>query len=243
MCPLRPGLRRVRTGVLAVPRPLPAGQGRLSQIDGNIWTHLARWHGVQQVIKTKKNNVYNVIIEATSTMMGLPGCRFPDCDEPYPRREDLRKGSEPTDRSSLTVQRDYGFWCPRELKIEPELGYSFMGRKDCSAPCPSMYFSQQEVTFTRYFIGVTSIVCLSATLFTFLTFLIDVTRWVRLLWLWYVPLKVASLINCSFPQQVPIPGATHHLLCCVLCHGVAGVLLGLLVGGHCRVQHSQPHAV
>ncbi|XP_037104376.1 frizzled-3-like [Syngnathus acus] len=102
--------------------------------------------------------------------------RFPDCDEPYPRREDLQKGSEPTDRSPMSVQRDYGFWCPRELKMEPELGYSFMGRKDCSAPCPSMYFSQQEVTFTRYFIGVTSIVCLSATLFTFLTFLIDVTR-------------------------------------------------------------------
>ncbi|XP_077376020.1 frizzled-3-like [Festucalex cinctus] len=102
--------------------------------------------------------------------------RFPDCDEAYPRREDLQKGSQPTDQSAMTVQRDYGFWCPRELKIEPELGYTFMGRKDCSAPCPSMYFSQQEVTFTRYFIGVTSIVCLSATLFTFLTFLIDVTR-------------------------------------------------------------------
>nr|XP_061796049.1 frizzled-3-like [Nerophis lumbriciformis] len=102
--------------------------------------------------------------------------RFPDCDEAYPRREDLQKGSDPTDQSSMTVQRDFGFWCPRELKIEPELGYSFMGKRDCSAPCPSMYFSQQEVTFTRYFIGVTSIICLSATLFTFLTFLIDVTR-------------------------------------------------------------------
>lgn len=30
--------------------------------------------------------------------------------------------------------------------------------------------------FARYFIGVVSIVCLSATLFTFLTFLIDVSR-------------------------------------------------------------------
>uniref|UniRef100_A0A672GH71 Frizzled-3 n=1 Tax=Salarias fasciatus TaxID=181472 RepID=A0A672GH71_SALFA len=102
--------------------------------------------------------------------------RFPDCDEPYPRQEDLQTGSEPTDQSSMTVQRDYGFWCPRELKVDPDLGYTFMGKKDCSAPCPSMFFSQQELTFTRYFIGVISIVCLSATLFTFLTFLIDVTR-------------------------------------------------------------------
>lgn len=76
----------------------------------------------------------------------------------------------------MTVQRDYGFWCPRELKVDPDLGYTFMGRKDCSAPCPSMFFDQQELTFIRYFTGVVSIVCLSATLFTFLTFLIDVTR-------------------------------------------------------------------
>ncbi|KAM3877374.1 frizzled-3b [Diretmus argenteus] len=102
--------------------------------------------------------------------------RFPDCDEAYPRPEDLLTVSDPTDQSSLTVQRDYGFWCPRELKLDPELGYMFMGRGDCSAPCPSMFFSRQELTFARYFIGVISIVCLSATLFTFLTFLIDVTR-------------------------------------------------------------------
>ncbi|XP_026234158.1 frizzled-3-like isoform X1 [Anabas testudineus] len=102
--------------------------------------------------------------------------RFPDCDEPYPRPEDLLTGSDPTDQSSMTVQRDYGFWCPRELKVDPDLGYTFMGRKDCSAPCPSMFFNQQELTSIRYVIGVISIVCLSATLFTFLTFLIDVTR-------------------------------------------------------------------
>ncbi|XP_076579949.1 frizzled-3-like [Chaetodon auriga] len=102
--------------------------------------------------------------------------RFPDCDEPYPRPEDLLTDSDPTDQSSMTVQRDYGFWCPRELKVDPDLGYTFMGRKDCSAPCPSMFFNQRELTFIRYFIGVVSIVCLSATLFTFLTFLIDVTR-------------------------------------------------------------------
>ncbi|XP_068449653.1 frizzled-3-like isoform X2 [Clinocottus analis] len=102
--------------------------------------------------------------------------RFPDCDEPYPRPEDLLTGTDPTDQSSLTVQRDYGFWCPRELKVDPDLGYTFMAKKDCSAPCPSMFFNKQELTFIRYFIGVVSIVCLSATLFTFLTFLIDVTR-------------------------------------------------------------------
>ncbi|KAF3832473.1 hypothetical protein F7725_026138 [Dissostichus mawsoni] len=102
--------------------------------------------------------------------------RFPDCDEPYPRVEDLQTDSDPTDESSLTVSREYGFWCPRELKMEPDLGYTFMGKKDCSGPCPSMFFNQKELNFMRYFIGVVSVVCLAATLFTFLTFLIDVTR-------------------------------------------------------------------
>ncbi|KAK9531082.1 hypothetical protein VZT92_010533 [Zoarces viviparus] len=101
--------------------------------------------------------------------------RFPDCDESYPRPVDLLSGSDTTE-SPIAVQRDYGFWCPRELKIEPELGYSFMGVRDCSPPCSNMYFTREELTFARYFIGVVSIVCLSATLFTFLTFLIDVSR-------------------------------------------------------------------
>ena len=39
-----------------------------------------------------------------------------------------------------------------------------------------MYFRREELSFARYFIGLISIICLSATLFTFLTFLIDVIR-------------------------------------------------------------------
>ncbi|XP_049612845.1 frizzled-3a [Syngnathus scovelli] len=101
--------------------------------------------------------------------------RFPDCDDPYPRPVDLLSSAETTE-PTIPVQRDYGFWCPRELKIDPELGYTFMGVRDCSPPCPNMYFTRTELTFARYFIGVVSIVCLSATLFTFLTFLIDVSR-------------------------------------------------------------------
>jgi len=87
-----------------------------------------------------------------------------------------RSSEGPGDGGGGAVQRDYGFWCPRELKVDPELGYSFMGVRDCSPPCPNMYFGREELALARYFIGVVSIVCLSATLFTFLTFLIDVRR-------------------------------------------------------------------
>lgn len=114
-------------------------------------------------------------MEVKSIYLFICPVRFPDCNEPYPRLVDLLPISEATE-SPISVQRDYGFWCPRELKIDPELGYSFMGVRDCSPPCPNMYFTREELAFARYFIGVVSIVCLSATLFTFLTFLIDVSR-------------------------------------------------------------------
>lgn len=102
--------------------------------------------------------------------------RFPDCEDPYPRSVDLLPSSSATAEPPAQVQRDYGFWCPRELKVDPGLGYTFLGARDCSAPCPSMHFRRDELLFARYFVGVVSIVCLSATLFTFLTFLIDMAR-------------------------------------------------------------------
>ncbi|XP_012676407.2 frizzled-3a isoform X2 [Clupea harengus] len=102
--------------------------------------------------------------------------RFPECEDPYPRPADLLPSSSVTAEPPAPVQRDYGFWCPRELKVDPGLGYTFLGARDCSAPCPSMHFHRDELRFARYFVGVVSIVCLSATLFTFLTFLIDMAR-------------------------------------------------------------------
>ncbi|MFT7816193.1 frizzled-6 isoform X1 [Arapaima gigas] len=81
-----------------------------------------------------------------------------------------------TPRTSLSMRRDLGFWCPLPLKTQPGLGSSFLGVKDCAPPCASMYFKPHEVEFAKNFIGVSSIICLCATLFTFLTFLIDVKR-------------------------------------------------------------------
>lgn len=98
--------------------------------------------------------------------------RFPDCDEPYPRLVDLNLAGDPTEGPPVAVQRDYGFWCPRELKIDPDLGYSFLHVRDCSPPCPNMYFRREEFSLARYVIGLISIICLFAILFIFLTFLI-----------------------------------------------------------------------
>lgn len=106
--------------------------------------------------------------------------RFPDCGEPSPRLVALNLAGDPTDPADPTdpptVERDCGFWCPREWKIDPDLGCSFLHVRDCSPPCRKMCFRRGELSFARYFIGLISGICLSATLFTFFTFLIDGIR-------------------------------------------------------------------
>ncbi|KAI4559244.1 hypothetical protein MJG53_017770 [Ovis ammon polii x Ovis aries] len=56
--------------------------------------------------------------------------RFPDCGEPSPRLVSLNLAGDPTDPAGPTdpptVERDCGFWCPREWKIDPDLGCSFL---------------------------------------------------------------------------------------------------------------------
>ncbi|KAI4559245.1 hypothetical protein MJG53_017771 [Ovis ammon polii x Ovis aries] len=105
---------------------------------------------------------------------------FPDCGEPSPQLVALNLAGDPTDPADPTdpptVERDCGFWCPREWKIDPDLGCSFLHVRDCSPPCRKMCFRRGEHSFARYFIGLISGICLSATLLTFFTLLIDGIR-------------------------------------------------------------------
>ncbi|CAL1610562.1 unnamed protein product [Knipowitschia caucasica] len=81
-----------------------------------------------------------------------------------------------TPMKSSPAKRDLGFWCPLQIKTKSGFGSSFLGADDCAPPCSNMYFKPHDIDFAKSFIGVCSIVCLAATLFTFLTFLIDVKR-------------------------------------------------------------------
>lgn len=81
-----------------------------------------------------------------------------------------------TPMSASSAKRDLGFWCPLQLKTKPGHGSSFLGAQDCAPPCSNMYFKPHDIEFAKSFVGVCSIICLGATLFTFLTFLIDVKR-------------------------------------------------------------------
>lgn len=48
--------------------------------------------------------------------------------------------------------------------------------RDCGAPCNNMFFNDDKLNTAKLWIGIWSAICLASTLFTVLTFLIDMTR-------------------------------------------------------------------
>ncbi|MCJ8730014.1 hypothetical protein PDJAM_G00113180 [Pangasius djambal] len=74
------------------------------------------------------------------------------------------------------------FSCPLQLSVPSYLNYKFLGAKDCGAPCEHsqphglMYFKEEEVKFGRLWVGIWSILCCLSTLFTVLTYLVDMRR-------------------------------------------------------------------
>uniref|UniRef100_A0A8C8SII0 Frizzled-1 n=1 Tax=Pelusios castaneus TaxID=367368 RepID=A0A8C8SII0_9SAUR len=79
-------------------------------------------------------------------------------------------------------ERGSRFACPRALKVPAYLNYRFLGEKDCGAPCEPgrlyglMYFGPEELRFSRTWIGIWSVLCCASTLFTVLTYLVDMKR-------------------------------------------------------------------
>ncbi|XP_035827023.1 frizzled-2 isoform X2 [Aplysia californica] len=76
--------------------------------------------------------------------------------------------------------RDLGFKCPSVLETPNGFDYHLkVGdevEKNCGAPCYDMFFDDNELEFSRWWIGIWSCICLASTLFTVLTFLIDMQR-------------------------------------------------------------------
>ncbi|XP_014829284.1 PREDICTED: frizzled-7-A-like [Poecilia mexicana] len=90
------------------------------------------------------------------------------------------------------------FSCPPQLQVPSRLSYRFLGEEDCGAPCESdkpgglMHFSQEELKFSRVWVGFWSILCCVSTLFTILTYLLDRRRFV------YPERPIIFLSGCSF---------------------------------------------
>lgn len=71
--------------------------------------------------------------------------------------------------------------CPAHWKMDPKQKYQLRLADndildDCGLPCDDFLFGSKVDTFTRYWIGIWAILCFISTLFTVLTFLIDMRR-------------------------------------------------------------------
>ena len=77
----------------------------------------------------------------------------------------------------------YDFECPPLFKVPETLEYKVQigdeEHRDCGMPCnveDDMFFNEWQRTFAWYWIGIWSSVCAFSTLFTVLTFLVDMQR-------------------------------------------------------------------
>ncbi|XP_047484224.1 frizzled-1-like [Penaeus chinensis] len=72
------------------------------------------------------------------------------------------------------------FQCPLHFKVPKRLEYKFrvggVEAADCGAPCHGMFFNEEELRFSRHWVGGWAAVCLASTTFTIASFLADVRR-------------------------------------------------------------------
>lgn len=67
------------------------------------------------------------------------------------------------------------FLCPTPQAAPNDL-HSFMGKRECGAPCNNIYFTEDELKISRIWTGFWSTICAASTVFTMLTFFIDMRR-------------------------------------------------------------------
>ncbi|XP_055732675.1 frizzled-1-like [Salvelinus fontinalis] len=125
----------------------------------------------------------------TALEQALPPCRSHGAGE-LCVGQNVSDRSAPINPTSDVTESPYGqfrtvkgqFRCPVALRVPPYLNYRFLGEEDCGAPCePSkphgmMYFNEDKLTFAEIWIGIWSVLCCGYTLFTVLTYLVDMQR-------------------------------------------------------------------
>lgn len=75
----------------------------------------------------------------------------------------------------ISIIRNDKFNCPKDQEV-PFEQYTFMGHRRCAAPCKNIFFSEEEIRIARIWTGFWSTVCAASTIFTLLTFFIDMRR-------------------------------------------------------------------
>lgn len=98
---------------------------------------------------------------------------------PYPYNPGKTQPIPGVDLLNNTFRKDI-FQCVDKYRVKPGHDYRIkIGShvyQDCGAPCKDMFFSDDQRQTASLWIGVWSSICLASTLFTVMTFLIDMTR-------------------------------------------------------------------
>ncbi|CAJ1086862.1 frizzled-7-like [Xyrichtys novacula] len=103
------------------------------------------------------------------------GQNMTDADSPTPDLPELVTLPSNSQTNLLST-------CPLQLQVPAYLNYQFLGVKDCGAPCERtmpgglMYFNEEELMSGRLWVCIWSVLCCLSTLFTMLTYLVDMKR-------------------------------------------------------------------
>ena len=102
------------------------------------------------------------------------------------------------------------FVCPAPLQVDADFEYRLQIGEDtvdnCGAPCAEdIFFSSDQIMFSRYWAGAWALLCVISTLFTLSSFLVDISRF-------------------QYPERPII-----YLTLCYSCVGV-GFLVGFFLG-------------
>ena len=105
--------------------------------------------------------------------------RFPmDQDEEMCIGENLKTPvtTPPVSREiiGMDFQCPTHFQIPSDMKYELQVGYAVV--KNCGAPCDGMFFDEKQTSFSRALLAIVGGVCIVPTLFTVITFLLDMQR-------------------------------------------------------------------
>ena len=83
-------------------------------------------------------------------------------------------------RGGKHLNKNFKFRCPPEFEVPAHLDYKIRYKgeivRECGMPCGDSFFSKEKRDFAWLWIGVWSCLCVASTLFTVLTFLVDMQR-------------------------------------------------------------------
>lgn len=139
--------------------------------------------------------------------------------------------------TDVAVTNDLSIQCPVGLEVPKGFDYRLkIGNhveRDCGAPCFNMFFNDKERKFARWWIGIWSCICLASTLFTVLTFMIDMQRfryperpiiflsgcYFMVALAYVVGFALREKISCNDPFEPQTPGVTKDQMLQVVTQG------------------------